>query len=90
MIHLFLHVLTKLVETSAQKYHFIILLHLVLLRVFYHTFGIKIKVCKDVKITAGLSIETDFCKLVNHIHTLEGFKTLTNMILGTFRGMICI
>ena len=25
----------------------IILLHLVLLGVFYHTFGIKIKVCKD-------------------------------------------
>ena len=24
-----------------------ILLHLVLLRVFYHIFGIKIKVCKD-------------------------------------------
>ena len=25
----------------------IILLHLVLVQIFYHTFGIKIKVCKD-------------------------------------------
>ena len=38
----------------------------------------------------GLPIETDFRKLVKHIHSLEGFKTLTNMILGTFRGMTCI
>ena len=43
-----------------------------------------------VKITAGLSIETDFRKLVKHIHRQEGFQKLTNMIMCSFRGMICI
>ena len=37
----------------------------------------------------GLSIETYVRNFVKHIHIIEGFKKLTNMILGTFRGMIC-
>ena len=35
-------------------------------------------------------MKTDFHKLVKHNHRLEGFKKLTNMILGAFRCMICI
>ena len=35
-------------------------------------------------------METGFRNLVKHIHRLEGFKKLANMILGTFRGVICI
>ena len=35
-------------------------------------------------------MKTDFHKLVKHNHRLEGFKKLTNMILGAFRCIICI
>ena len=35
-------------------------------------------------------MKTDFHKLVKHNHRLEGFKKLTNMILGAFRSIICI
>ena len=66
----------------------IILLHLVLLWIFYHIFEIKLKVCKDN--CGDYTIENDFCKLVNHIHRLECSKKLTNMIPGTFRGIIGI
>ena len=35
-------------------------------------------------------MKTDFHKLVKHNHRLEGFKNLTNMIVGAFRCIICI
>ena len=35
-------------------------------------------------------MEADFYRLVKHIHKLEGFVKLANMIMGTFKGMICI
>ena len=37
----------------------------------------------------GLSIETYVRNFGKYINILEGFKKLTNMILGTLRGMIC-
>ena len=63
-------------------------LHLILLPVFYHIFGTKNKVCKDNCWDHQLKLI--FAKKIKHIHRLEGFKKLANMILGTFKGMICI
>ena len=83
MIHLFK--LTKLVETCAQKYKFITpgTFAGILPNIWNKNQGMT-------RYLRGPSMETDFRNLVKHLHRLEGFKKLANMILGTFRGVISI
>ena len=88
-------------ETCAQKNQ---LITPGIFEVFYHTFGTRIMVCKGNR--GNHQLKLIFANLlryfivalpapsinyfVKHIHRLEGFKKLANIILGTFKGMIFI